>query len=134
MIIAEPTNPMLTSDSSPDDWSMHRGSAIRSGATTANQGLPGEVIWTFNTQPIQTVGDDESSFLDDEEIPNSPLFATPAVVDGIVYLPTGDRRIVALDATTGNLIWEHVDDLQHHDFNRCPNGNTVYLAWELIPT
>ena len=106
VIIAEPTNPMLTSDSSPDDWSMHRGSAIRSGATTANQGLPGEVIWTFNTQPIQTVGDDESSFLDDEEIPNSPLFATPAVVDGIVYLPTGDRRIVALDATTGNLIWE----------------------------
>jgi len=105
-IPAEATDLTLTSDSSPGNWAMHRGSTNRSGATTEPYGLPGEVIWTFNTQPIKTVGDDESTFLDDKEIPNSPLFATPAVVDGIVYLPTGDRRIVALNADNGKLIWE----------------------------
>ena len=32
----------------------------------------------------------------------------------------------------GEILWEHTDHFQHHDFNRCPNGNTVYLAWELV--
>ena len=36
-----------------------------------------------------------------------PLFASPAVVDGRLYLGSGDNRIVALDADTGELIWEH---------------------------
>ena len=33
----------------------------------------------------------------------------------------------------GNIVWEHFDHLQHHDYRRLPNGNTVYLAWELMP-
>lgn len=32
----------------------------------------------------------------------------------------------------GNLIWEFHDDLQHHDFRRCKNGNTLYIRWELM--
>jgi hypothetical protein len=32
----------------------------------------------------------------------------------------------------GKLVWEYRDDLQHHDFRRCPNGNTVYVGWELL--
>ena len=32
----------------------------------------------------------------------------------------------------GNVVWEHRDGLQHHDMRRLPNGNTVYLAWELV--
>ncbi|NKB21773.1 MAG: PQQ-binding-like beta-propeller repeat protein [Alphaproteobacteria bacterium] len=42
-------------------------------------------------------------------------------------------RLLEMD-WDGNIVWEHIDHLQHHDFNRCPNGNTAYLAWELVPT
>jgi hypothetical protein len=30
----------------------------------------------------------------------------------------------------GNLLWEYIDPAQHHDFQRLPNGNNLYLAWE----
>ncbi len=33
----------------------------------------------------------------------------------------------------GGVVWEFSDPLQHHDFLRLPNGNTAYLAWELLP-
>ena len=33
----------------------------------------------------------------------------------------------------GDTVWEHRDQTQHHDYVRLPNGNTVYLAWELMP-
>ena len=32
----------------------------------------------------------------------------------------------------GNVVWEHIDPLQHHDSRRLPNGGAVYLAWELL--
>ncbi len=32
----------------------------------------------------------------------------------------------------GNVVWEHHDDGQHHDARRLPNGNTVYIGWELL--
>ncbi len=32
----------------------------------------------------------------------------------------------------GNVVWEHRDKYQHHDMRRLPNGNTVYLGWELL--
>ena len=65
-------------------------------------------------------------------MPNGNLLVSCATGEG-PKLQAAGGRILELD-WNGNLIWEHVDDLQHHDFNRCPNGNTVYLAWELIPT
>lgn len=34
---------------------------------------------------------------------------------------------------TGTVVWEYRDDFQHHDFRRLPNGNTAYIAWELLP-
>ncbi len=40
--------------------------------------------------------------------------------------------MIELDAV-GNSLWEHRDISQHHDYTRLDNGNTVYLAWELIP-
>jgi hypothetical protein len=33
----------------------------------------------------------------------------------------------------GNVVFEYRDEFQHHDFRRCPNGNTVYLGWEVLP-
>jgi hypothetical protein len=33
----------------------------------------------------------------------------------------------------GNVVWEHRHVGQHHDFRRLPNGNTIFLAWEIVP-
>ena len=32
----------------------------------------------------------------------------------------------------GNIVWQHRDDLQHHDARRLPGGGAVYSAWELL--
>jgi Arylsulfotransferase (ASST) len=34
----------------------------------------------------------------------------------------------------GKVLWEHVEDTVHHDFCRLPNGNTMVLGWEPVPT
>jgi hypothetical protein len=33
----------------------------------------------------------------------------------------------------GDVVWEHRHVGQHHDFRRLPNGNTIFLAWEVVP-
>ena len=33
----------------------------------------------------------------------------------------------------GNVVWEHLDDFQHHDARRLTNGNTGYIAWQAMP-
>ncbi|NQV57994.1 MAG: aryl-sulfate sulfotransferase [Rhodospirillales bacterium] len=33
----------------------------------------------------------------------------------------------------GNVLWEYLDNHQHHDFRRLSNGNTVYIGWEEMP-
>ena len=33
----------------------------------------------------------------------------------------------------GETVWEHANELQHHDFKRLPNGNTVLVEWADIP-
>ena len=35
------------------------------------------------------------------------VLSSPAVSDGILYPGTGDRRIFAVYAGTGDLVWEH---------------------------
>ena len=32
----------------------------------------------------------------------------------------------------GNLVWEHVDRMQHHDARRLDNGGAAYIAWERL--
>ena len=33
----------------------------------------------------------------------------------------------------GKVVWEHRQVGQHHDFRRLPNGNTIFLGWEIVP-
>ena len=33
----------------------------------------------------------------------------------------------------GKVLWEHRHVGQHHDFRRLPNGNTLFLGWEVVP-
>ena len=32
-----------------------------------------------------------------------------------------------------NVVMEHRDDWQHHDFHKLPNGNILYACWEMMP-
>ena len=34
---------------------------------------------------------------------------------------------------SGKVLWEHKHVGQHHDFRRLPNGNTMFLGWEVVP-
>ena len=65
-------------------------------------------------------------------LPNGNLLVTLRSSEGPKFNPAGGQ-ILELD-WDGNVVWEHIDHFQHHDFHRLPNGNTIYLAWELIPT
>ena len=40
--------------------------------------------------------------------------------------------IVELDWES-NTVWEHRDDYMHHDYERLPSGNTLYIRWEELP-
>ena len=66
-------------------------------------------------------------------LPNGNLLVSVRTLKGPKGLSADGGRILELD-WDGNIVWEFTDDMQHHDFNRAPNGNTVYLGWELIPT
>jgi len=46
-------------------------------------------------------------------------------------LAAGGGRLLEL-SPQGDIVWEHSDIFQHHDFNPTPNGNVIYLAWELV--
>ena len=48
-------------------------------------------------------------------------------------LAAGGGRMVELDPQ-GEIVWEHTDLTQHHDFNPTPDNNLLYLAWELTPS
>jgi hypothetical protein len=65
-------------------------------------------------------------------LPTGNLLVTVQTSEGPKFNPAGGQ-ILELD-WDGKIVWEHIDHMQHHDFNRCANGNTVYLAWELVPT
>ncbi|MGX1882799.1 protein kinase domain-containing protein [Streptomyces sp. NPDC055287] len=46
---------------------------------------------------------------------NGRTYGAPAVRDGVVYTAEGSRGIVALDAATGDLLWEEKEDLTKDD-------------------
>ncbi len=62
---------------------------------------------------------------------NGNLLAAVRTPDGPQGLPAKGGHILELD-WDGNLVWEHIDHVQHHDFRRLPDGNTIYLGWKLL--
>jgi len=71
----------------PDEWAMWRHDPGHSGFNPHDGARPRGILkWRFTT--------------------DEPIFSSPAVVDGTLYLGSGDRRLVALDADSGQLKWE----------------------------
>ena len=77
----------ISADSTVGDWPMFQRNPAHSGFVSDNVAVPeGTVVWQFETA--------------------APIVSSPAVVQGSLYLSTGDRRIVKLNAGDGTLIWE----------------------------
>ena len=93
---------------SPGDWAMFLRDPIHSAAASDVSVTPqGRLKWRFDT--------------------DLPLFSSPAVVDGRLYLGSGDGRIVALDADNGELIWEH-EVLGPVDSSPAVAGDSVFIG------
>ena len=82
-------SPMSVISANPvaGDWPMFQRSPAHAAFVSDAVPIPkGKVRWRFET--------------------DAPILSSPAVVQGIVYLSTGDQWVVALKADTGDLIWE----------------------------
>jgi len=77
----------ITTTSAPGDWATWRHDPAHTGYSI-QEGTPprGVLKWQFAT--------------------GQPLFSSPAVADGTLYLATGDNRLIALDAENGQVKWE----------------------------
>ena len=82
-----PPTSSISAVAGPSDWPMFLRDPIHSATADAAATPGGRLKWRFDT--------------------DLPLFSSPSVVDGRLYLGSGDNRIIALDANTGDLIWEH---------------------------
>jgi PQQ-dependent dehydrogenase (methanol/ethanol family) len=49
--------------------------------------------------------------------------ATPLIWGGVMFIPTGNNDVFAIDAATGNRIWTHLS-------NQVQNNNTVCCGWD----
>ena len=71
----------------PGDWPMFQRDPAHTGFSADVRSVPRGVLkWSLKTE--------------------KQLFASPAVVDGVVYIGTGDKRLLALDGQTGDIIWQ----------------------------
>lgn len=61
-------------------------------------------------------------------LPNGNLWVCERLEEGpkVVSGKSGRMREYDWD---GNVVWEHLDDHQHHDGRRLENGGAVYIAW-----
>jgi len=82
-----PPSTNVSATSGPDEWAMWRHDPAHTGYAPQDGTRPqGVVKWQFAT--------------------GGPLFSSPAVAGGTLYLATGDRRVIALDTGSGQVKWE----------------------------
>lgn len=62
---------------------------------------------------------------------NGNLLAAIRTADGPAGLSAKGGHLMEFD-WEGIMVWDYVAPGQHHDFRRMPNGNTVYVGWELL--
>ena len=65
-------------------------------------------------------------------LPNGNLLVATKTPGGPHWFGAKGGLIQEID-WDGNLVWQHADDNQHHDFRRLDNENTIYVAWEVLP-
>src|SRR5215475_7430243 len=74
-----------------DDWTMG-GHDLQNSRSQSTTGISSQNVAQLKTKWVFTTGGDVS--------------ATPAVANGIVYFPDMAGNFYAVDAATGNLVWQ----------------------------
>ena len=64
-------------------------------------------------------------------LPSGNLFITQQQKGGAPLI-AGKAGIIREYDWKEKVIWEHRDENQHHDARRLKNGNTIYIAWEIL--
>ena len=84
----DPPETLISAKSEKSDWPMFQRDPLHTGLSS-DYSIPDiiKVEWTFKI--------------------DTPFYSSPAVVGNRVYVSTGDQRILALNANSGELIWEH---------------------------
>ena len=107
-----------------------------------SRATPGYTLFTPLGQPNTYIVDMNGEVVHQWDLPNDVgnhaylldngnLLAAIRTEENNPRLPAKGGHLIEYD-WDGNIVWEHVDHAQHHDFHRKANGNTVYAAWELI--
>lgn len=100
--------PLLATPTAPasSDWPMYRGGPSRNGATTVS-GPDGQpvVLWQYASE--------------------GTAWRSPAVAGGVAYLQSGDGKVTALDAATGEVRWQAT--LESVSDTPTVAGDTLYV-------
>lgn len=76
-----------TATTTRGDWPMYRGNAAMTGHVQASLPAEPKMLWRFRTE--------------------AAIRATPAVRDGVAYVPSGDGKVYAIDLRDGSKRWSH---------------------------
>jgi outer membrane protein assembly factor BamB len=74
------------------NWPMFRKDAIQIANSTSSAPDTNNVLWTYNTTNSAT---------------GNGVYSSPAIVDGKVYIGSGESRLFCLNATDGKHIWNY---------------------------
>ena len=99
----------ITAVSGSDEWVTAQRGNFHTGHVPGPAFNPsGDVAWQFEAE--------------------GQILGSPAVADGLAFVGTNDRRIVALDAESGSVVWEYPLDIQP---NSTPTVAGDLLYWGL---
>src|SRR5689334_22131727 len=115
-----PTQQELTTVRSADkDWITYGGSIFNQRYSTLDQITPSNVSQLKGAW-LTRLGSGRGSKYRFE--------ADPLVIDGVLYIPTGNDDIFALDAKTGRKIWEYSSDIPQVNDTICCGWNNRGVA------
>ncbi|HEV7665280.1 MAG TPA: PQQ-dependent dehydrogenase, methanol/ethanol family, partial [Chloroflexota bacterium] len=117
---ARPTNQELTTTRAADkDWLTYGGSLYNQRYSTLTQINPGNV-GKLKGAWLTRLGSGRGSKYRFE--------ADPIVVDGVMYIPTGNDDVFALDGKTGRKLWEYFSDIPQVNDTICCGWNNRGVA------
>ncbi|HEX8967199.1 MAG TPA: PQQ-binding-like beta-propeller repeat protein [Chloroflexota bacterium] len=118
-----PTTDELTQTKNPgNDWITFGGALNNQRYSTLNQ---------INTSNVSQLKGAWLTRLGSGRGSKYKFEADPLVIDGIMYIPTGNDDIFALDATTGRKLWDYSSDIpQTNDLICCGWDNRGVAAGE----
>ena len=102
----------INADAGPGSWAQAGGTPQNSAFTPETAPVPGIVAWTFSVPPARSQ-------------PAPPrMISPPAVAGQRVFVTTEDGRTIALEKTTGEVLWEYHSGL--------PSTTTPAVAGGLV--